>query len=300
MPERTIHSIINGGLGNQLFQYAAGVYFAQAWQAKLRLYTPGDEGWTREYPRPYRLAVFNLPQQARPSGLLARVVRSQRYDRLPGGRLLLRILSGASVINEKDTHAFTPADQFPAPGRNVWMLGYWQAAGYAQMVADVLRQHLTYTTPATGRNEELLRQIAGQPNAVSLHIRRGDYQLVGGGHLLLPMNYYHLAIARLREQIPNPHFYVFSDDVAWARANLPTDYPTTFVDHNDQHHGFEDLRLMSACRHHIIANSSFSWWGAWLSKPDQGLTLAPAPWVPGRPVKPALYPPGWQIINYGS
>ncbi|MEI7767111.1 MAG: alpha-1,2-fucosyltransferase [Phycisphaerae bacterium] len=298
MSERTIHIIINGGLGNQLFQYAAGVYFAQAWQAKLRLYTPGDEGWTREYPRPYRLAVFNLPQQACPSSLFARLVRSQRYDQLPGGRWLLRILSGAHVINEFDTHGFTPADHFPIPGHNVWMLGYWQAAGYPQTVADTLRQHLTFASPATGRNEELLHTITQQSYAVSLHIRRGDYQLVGGGHLLLPLSYYHRAMARLSEHVPNPHFYVFSDDIAWARANLPTDCPTTFVDHNDQHHGFEDLRLMSACRHHIIANSSFSWWGAWLGKPDASVTLAPAPWVPGRPVKPAIYPSGWQIINY--
>jgi hypothetical protein len=93
------------------------------------------------------------------------------------------------------------------------------------------------------------------------------------------MDYYARCIARMAEHCREPHFFVFSDEPDWARENLPLDGPATFVDHNGPERDYEDLRLMSLCRHFIIANSSFSWWAAWLSRNPEKLVLAPGRWA---------------------
>ncbi len=129
-------------------------------------------------------------------------------------------------------------------------------------------------------------------------MRRGDYTLAIEGNRTLPLDFYIRAIAHMRERLRNPVFFIFSDDIAFARANLPADLPAFFVDHNDDQTSHEDLRLMSACHHHIIANSSFSWWGAWLNPRPDKIVLAPRYWMlTPDSYFPELLPPTWIIVD---
>jgi hypothetical protein len=110
------------------------------------------------------------------------------------------------------------------------------------------------------------------------------------------MNYYCTAIQYVSERVEQPHFYVFSDDMAWAKENLKLEFPCHYMEHNKGAESYNDMRLMSLCRHHIIANSSFSWWGAWLNPGTSKIVIAPKNWF----AKPAdvsdLYPAGWVTL----
>jgi hypothetical protein len=129
-------------------------------------------------------------------------------------------------------------------------------------------------------------------------VRRGDYTLQVEGNVALPINYYARAIAQFKDILGNPTFFVFSDDIEFAKENLGKDISAVFVDHNDPLSAHEDLRLMSSCRHHIIANSTFSWWGAWLNGSDDKIVLAPRHWrVANCPAKNDLMPRSWRLLD---
>jgi hypothetical protein len=144
-----------------------------------------------------------------------------------------------------------------------------------------------------------MEQIAACRNPVSLHVRRGDYTLAAEGKIALPLSYYASAIAYCQARLEDPTFFVFSDDMEFARANLPGNPRAVFVDHNDDASSHEDLRLMSACRHHIIANSSFSWWGAWLNPRADKIVYAPKYWLLNRDSYfPDLFPASWLLDDF--
>jgi hypothetical protein len=294
MPELRI--LIFGGLGNQLFQYAAGVYLSRKWNWDLILYSASDDG-SPQHPRAFQLDKFSIPYPVRPLRGLTRLVRSGRLQRLPCGDQVFRCLLGGQRLVESRPYTCDPLLESPPVRSPTWMVGYWQVAAYAEACSELLRQQLCFRESAAGRNAELLAEIQTQTNSVSLHIRRGDYTAVASGANILPLSYYEKAIAQLAQRIPDSHYYVFSDDIPWARTNLPKNLSITYVAHNDEHHGHEDLRLMAACRHHIIANSSFSWWGAWLGNHTACVTFAPSPWI-GSCIPNELYVPLWHTLEY--
>lgn len=113
-----------------------------------------------------------------------------------------------------------------------------------------------------------------------------------------PLSYYYQAVKDLARQVSTPQFYVFSDDPDWAKSNLKLNFPCTFVTHNGEEKNYEDLRLMAACRHHIMGNSTFSWWGAWLGKKQGQLVYAPKRYHFGHNAPTAdFYPSGWKLIE---
>jgi hypothetical protein len=142
-------------------------------------------------------------------------------------------------------------------------------------------------------------RIAGC-NAVSLHVRRGDYVSNPDSsrvHALCGMDYHQTAVRRIAEVSPQPHLFVFSDDPEWAARNLHLDHPMTIVTGNDTRHDYEDLHLMSLCKHHVVANSSFSWWGAWLNGNADKIVIAPARWfASGKFDTRDLFPSSWTTI----
>jgi hypothetical protein len=112
------------------------------------------------------------------------------------------------------------------------------------------------------------------------------------------MSYYEKAFRLAEARLDQPEYFVFSDDLPWARENLPAPRPATFVDANTQKAAHEDLRLMAACRHHILANSSFSWWGAWLGAQEGALNIAPRYWMMRPDTQyPRLCPQGWILVD---
>lgn len=183
--------------------------------------------------------------------------------------------------------------------RNVYIEGNFQAHQFSHNFESDLRNELRFKDPATGSNLAMLKRIEGAGTAVSLHVRRGDYALWSGGPRVLPIMYYQRSMDLVRRQVEQPVFFVFSDDMAYARENLPKGGDLVFVDYNDEHNPQEDLRLMAACQHHIVANSTLSWWGAWLNPDSKKLVCTPARWGFADPTErmPDLIPERWLQID---
>jgi hypothetical protein len=179
----------------------------------------------------------------------------------------------------------------------VYLNGYWQSERYFADIADQLRQDFTLRAPPDAANAAMLAQIQAAPAAVSLHVRRGDYvsnPTTAQYHGVCSLAYYHAAIDYIAAQVAQPHYFLFTDDPAWVADNLKSNFPTTLVQINSADRGMCDMALMRACRHHIIANSSFSWWGAWLNPAPDKLVVAPQKWFSGAGHSTAdLVPASW-------
>ena len=202
--------------------------------------------------------------------------------------------NGAWPIYREPHFQFDPALlELRAP---VYLDGYWQSERYFSSIAVLLRQELTAKAPLDPKNEALARSIDAV-NAVSLHVRRGDYvdnPATTRFHGVCSLDYYQRAIDYISLRVEAPHLFVFSDDPQWTRANLRYAAATTFVDANPPDRGYRDMGLMARCRHHIIANSSFSWWGAWLNPSCEKIVIAPDRWFSAaRNDTRDLIPPGW-------
>ena len=286
-----------GGLGNQLFQYTAGLYFAEKYGASLVIIknlkrTAFSFGW----PLPFMLGKFCITTPVRERTFLDRILRSN--SRLIGlvASPIRRILGAYSHDPYFEIYGdFLPLLPLPAGTKRLYLNGHFQAYQYAQSVEKKLRCELAFREPPSTATVEILNRIRDCECPVSLHIRRGDYAVIDEGIMLLPMTYYDNAIAAILDIYPNAAFFVFSDDIDYARANLPNRERMVFVDHNSEENAHEDLRLMSSCSHHIIANSSFSWWGAWLN-PNMGkVVIAPDIWLPNVHHAEVI-PPTWRRI----
>lgn len=182
---------------------------------------------------------------------------------------------------------------------NIYLDGYWQNEMYFKDLRDPLCAELTVKTPPDADNRRMAEVIKDGPSA-SLHVRLGDYlsdpdtrQI----HGLLPTAYYETAIARVLDFDPEVRFFLFSDNPPEALKRIPL--PASRIETvaiNDATRNFEDLRLMTLTNHHIIANSSFSWWGAWLSRND-GITIAPKQWFADKSLEGAeIVPNRWTVV----
>jgi hypothetical protein len=174
--------------------------------------------------------------------------------------------------------------------------GYWQAEKYFSKIAEQIREDFSFK-PTIGSKDAILIDQINKVNAVSLHVRRGDYvnnPATATTHGLCSLDYYRKAINYLAQRELQPHFFVFSDDINWVKSNLEINFPCQYVDHNRGAESFNDMRLMSLCNHNIIANSSFSWWGAWLNQRVDKIVIAPNQWfADGKVNTMDLRPKSW-------
>lgn len=279
-----------GGLGNQMFQYAAGRRLAHNLAVELKL----DIAELQDcILRKYSIGNFNIQENfASPEEVATLRVQKCGIVR----RVLTRVLCRSSHIREKHLHFDSGILKLPD---NVYIDGYWQSEKYFVDIAAIIRDEFTIKTPEGDENKELANQMASV-EAVSLHVRRQDYfynsdtnQFQGTCDLA----YYYRCVKCLSSRVKNPHFFIFSDDPKWARDNLKLPYPTTFVVHNGADKDYEDLRLMARNKYHIIANSTFSWWGAWLCTNPAKVVIAPKQWFakPGLDTRD-LIPKTWSKI----
>lgn len=182
----------------------------------------------------------------------------------------------------------------------IYFKGFYQSERYFVDVAGEVREAFAFHSElASEQTRRLAEQIKADALAVSLHVRRGDYLQPSvwrntGGVCCLP--YYKRAIAEMQRRVGGAHFYVFSDDPEWCRANLPLDETAVFVDWNKKADSWQDMMLMSLCRHNIICNSTFSWWGAWLNNNPGKTVLAPDRWSLLYPT-PYLNCPSWIPVS---
>jgi glycosyl transferase family 11 len=256
-----------GGLGNQLFQYAAARRLAHDAGQPLKL---DISGYDADPLRAFALRPFNVRQD---------IASRAEIDRLKAsGGLLRRLRPSRTWVRERTPYTFDP--RVVEPREDVYLDGYWANEEYFRSIEPVIREEFTVRTQPDAANEAAagaIRSVA----SVCVHVRRGDYVTdshTSAFHGLAPLEYYRTAAARVAAAVGRPHFFVFSDDPEWVRQNLRFEHPTTYVRHNGDR-DYEDLRLMALCRHHIIANSSFSWWGAWLGQSPGQQVFAPARWL---------------------
>lgn len=298
-----VRTRIMGGVGNQLFQYAAGLFAARHWGAVLELDVTAAGDGRGPHPRRFMLDAFAISaRRFAPTGLsrLAwKLCTSRRAPALAGA---LAQTGGLALLDEVALHRLDGRLAQPEPpARLVSMQGYWQCAAYADAGVDLLRGELAFRHPPDGTNAAILERIRATPGAVAVHVRRGDYLRLAG-QPTLGVGYYRAAAGLISEQVSTPCYFVFSDTPDWAEATLRFEHPAIFVTGNGEDAAPEDLRLMSACRHHIIANSSFSWWGAWLAAArggaETGITVAPKYWMLRADTHfPDLFPRSWQIVD---
>lgn len=292
----TVISQIIGGLGNQMFQYAAGRALSITYGASLLLDVGDFAGYRRH--QGFELArVFSSPLTlAEPEDVRAVLGwQSSRLARRIMTRPALGFLRNRHFVVEPYFHYWPGIYNVPPP---CYLTGYWQSERYFADVALTIRTDFTFRQPMSSRNLELAVEI-GAVNAVSLHVRRGDYvsdPKTTATNGVCPQAYYEAAIKYIAERVEAPHFFVFSDDTEWVRANLRSQYPCRYVDHNRGADSYNDMRLMSLCRHHIIANSSFSWWGAWLNSRDDKIVVTPRNWFANGGNTQDLLPIGWTAL----
>lgn len=284
---------IVGGLGNQMFQYAVGRSLSLMHKVPLRL----DIGEFSRHAihQGFELDhVFSLPVGLADAEDLRAILgwQSSRFAM----RLLTRpeahILRSRQLIVEPHFQYFSGITEVPS---SCYLKGYWQSERYFSAVADLIRDDFTFSSPLAGANIQIANKIAGV-NAVSLHVRRGDYvnnQNTLSVHGVCSLDYYVRAIAYIAQRVTDPVFFIFSDDLDWVRGTLRMEYPCHYVCNNRGGESYNDMRLMSFCKHHVIANSSFSWWGAWLNPSHTKIVVAPKQWF-ARPVDVSdLLPDGW-------
>jgi hypothetical protein len=263
--------VLKGGLGNQLFQFAIGRRLAVGRDTDLSF----DLSWfgnelPNETPRSYALAPYELDVSL--DG--ARHPSSRPHARTRIGRFLAR--RDELLIKEKG-QGYDPA-VLDAPDGSL-LDGYWQSEKYFLDIASRVREELTLPNPPDAVNANVLSRIEA-PRSVGVHIRRGDYVTnphTHAFHGIPTVDWYRLAVDLVANRVSNVELFVFSDDPDWSEAHFRPGYPTTYIRHNGPA-AHEDLRLLAACSHHVLSNSSFSWWGAWLGERPSQVVVAPSPW----------------------
>ncbi len=288
---------LNGGLGNQMFQYACGRAVSIHWNTAIALdhLFLEDKSYKPDFTyRDYALDAFAIDKKIDTKSLIRLGFVKAHISPLQAKISLKRILHGYTYYHEKGLQF---KKELFSLGPNLYLSGYFQSEKYFKEVSAIIRNDFTFPPVQHEKNKMLLEKIQQSGNSVSLHIRRGDFITAGNGsvHYACTPEYYQEAISVIKGKVSNPHFFIFAqDDMEWARNNLKIDVPHEFIgDHNAGNMSFEDLRLISNCKHHIIANSSFSWWGAWLNPDLQKIVIAPKKWLLNKPDNPDLIPEDW-------
>jgi Glycosyl transferase family 11 len=271
-----------GGLGNQMFQYATGRALALRRGATLKLDITGFAEVGSHTERRYELDALQIQASTADDvdlGRFGRVHRAQssRLDRVLRWLRIDRSRGAWPIYREPHFQFDSTLPELRAP---VYLDGYWQSERYFSDIATLLQQEFAAKAPLDPKNLALARSIDAV-NAVSLHVRRGDYvdnPATNRFHGICSLDYYQRALDYISLRVEAPHLFIFSDDQHWTRSNLLYAAATTFVDVNPPDRGYRDMGLMARCRHHIIANSSFSWWGAWLNPSREKIVIAPDRW----------------------
>ncbi len=287
---------LRGGLGNQMFQYALGLTLAKKNDSALLLDTVflSDKFPRKDFAyRTFDLDIFTLTPHLTPLSYLA--------DSLPVPGLYLGIdlafatmknaLGIQNILREKNNF-FDPL-VLRTKG-NLFLFGRWQSERYFEEVANEARSAFKFRYPLEGEAASV-GDLIETANAISIHIRRGDFatsqtvvKLMGSTDLA----YYERAARYMAERVKNPHFFVFSDDVKWCEEHLRTGFVTTYVAVAGPK-GAYHMDLMSRCKHNIIANSTFSWWGAWLNDDPNKIVVAPKKWFADETEEGDIVPKSW-------
>ncbi|MEK7606196.1 MAG: alpha-1,2-fucosyltransferase [Patescibacteria group bacterium] len=254
---------ISGGLGNQLFQYALARRLQENAQEEVRIdvskFHPLLQG--KITPRDFALDCFNVTLKK--TTLVQNVLRKIRTN----------FLKTMHVVHDKTTFVFNGSVLIHTS--KAYFLGNWANFRYGTPIKQILLKEFTLKNPLSEEGARILQQEESS-NSVSVHIRRGDYVQHQSKFIELKKDYYEKAVSILRERTAHPKFFIFSDDGAYVKTHFHELFGEDVVYVSESHlSDFEEMVLMSKCKHNIIANSTFSLWAAWLNQNDKAIVVAP-------------------------
>jgi hypothetical protein len=268
-----------GGLGNQMFQYAFAKKLSILYKIPLTLDLYGFK-FDKFYKRQFELKNLNITVKNIKETSLIKFHLSRILFKCPD--FVKSIFRNFIFVENRSNYTSSILSK---PIKNhLYLFGYWQDEKYFLDIRDILRKEFTPVKKLSDKNADLFKKIKKTPNSVAVHVRR--FHGISNETILqnkvknlkppffLSKDYYVEAVNLLKKKIPKAKFFIFSDDPLWAKNNLSF-IPSALFLENDRGGDFEDLILMSKCRHQIIANSSFSWWGAWLANNIEQVVISP-------------------------
>lgn len=280
---------LSGGLGNQMFQYAFAKALAVRYNTSFKL--DASNYLSNEDARQLELNIFpNICEDAEES-FLTKYLQGKKFPYRQLHSIMSYspidfVLKAGRVYFEKqhtmEEHLKYLTGNKEKPLFHKMFIGNWQNEDFFSDCASCIRESFVFKENLLPRTHSLVKQLESTCDSVSLHIRRGDYlspQYSRFYNGICTKEYYENARRFIEERKQNPLYVVFSDDIQWCRSNMALPGKTIYVDWNTGVNSWQDMFLMSKCRHHIIANSSFSWWGAWLGNiHNDSITIAPERW----------------------
>lgn len=291
---------IKGGLGNQLFCYAAARRLALVNRAELVIDDVTGFARDRRYRRRYALDRFRI--SARKAAPRERMEPFERYRRGLAKFLAKRRPFHRRRYVEQEGIDFDERLLTYRVRGTVYLDGLWQSEGYFKDVEDTIRKDLQISPPVDRLNQGMATRIAAC-NAVAVHVRWFEGPETADCPHNIGSSYYTAAIQEIRDKVTKPYFFLFSDkpEAAMQTLDLPEDAATCVSHNKGDENAYADLWLMSQCKHFIIANSTFSWWGAWLSPHHDKIVIAPAMKVTGMTGWgfQGLLPSDWSQIPVG-
>jgi hypothetical protein len=290
---------LSGGLGNQMFQYAFGRSLSLRLNKEVKFATDMFDLYKNhnglELTKVFKINVEIATNQN--FRKLCSSFYSSPYTRRVLNKLKFQALSPSNFVFEHQDDFKNR--KFNKINLNSYFHGYWQSESYFKDFSKVLLSDFTFNQDFSGKNLEVARLIMSH-ESVSIHIRRGDYiknkkafNLLG----ICDLDYYHRAVNAILKKKSNLFFFIFSDDPQWVKSNFMPLFPNSYiVEGNLGNTSYVDMQLMSICDHNIIANSTFSWWAAWLNKNHRKIIVAPKKWYSNKSAPEDLIPSSWLKI----
>lgn len=272
-----------GGLGNQMFQYATGRRLSIKNNTELKI---DNTDFQPNNYRAYGLNFFNIKEN---------IASQKEINKINNNwQKLLNKFRPANKQTIIKNFNYNYNKNILGLRNNKYLDGHWQSEKYFLDIKNIILKDFTLKNPLSSKAQEIKKQIA-EKKSISIHVRRGDYinsPKFSKIYHSIDLKYYNQAIKKISKQLENPAFFIFSDNSEWAKKNLSLTYPTIHVSQM-QLPAHEELLLMSKCQHNIIANSSFSWWGAWLNQNQNKIVIGPKKWFKFCDDDRGIMPKNW-------
>ena len=289
---------LSGGLGNQLFQYSFGRYLSLKHNTELKLDIQLNINASDFTPRLLGLSKYNIDLNFATNN----EIESYKFFKTGSlSRIERKLNQRFPFINKR----YVVEKPFAILNNDLllddcYYEGYWQSEYYFKSIKNILINDLQFNFDLNESNKLLVEDISNSMS-VSLHIRRSDYLSVSSNAKIFSictLKYYQDAISYFNLKFGKPIFYIFSDDIAWVKENfVGENFVIVDINQDDPH---SDMYLMSQCKHNIIANSTFSWWGAWLNSTEDKVVISPKEWYRNKEINTnailSLIPKEWAVI----
>lgn len=285
---------LQGGLGNQMFQYAFGKALAELHQVPLELdlsfLNRKANGYTQRH---FSLDIFPLSSHIATTETIDAFEKARATDLFH--RIKRQFIQPIEITHFEKGFPFQPVP-YNAKQNNRY-IGFWQSEKYFNSIREIILKEFAFPIDTHEQANAMRERIDGC-EAISLHIRRGDYisnHNANQFHGICSDDYYYTAVKEITQGLKHPELFIFSDEPNWVKEHMSFDLPSHYIDFNTNDRSHYDMELMSRCSHHIIANSSFSWWGAWLNDKAGKRVIAPRQWFSDTSVDTKdLIPAAWQ------